>query len=564
MITFKEKVEGFGDQFSAFQLETWGSFGRVTGVEHRVRDVEHALEHLRGENVKGDEVKNGLNRLDKNFKGIESEVRDLQGVVNKSVEEMFERVEEIELRLKASAATQPKQHKTVSDVDIRLYIDQGLDDIRAGLVSKVDHTVLEELMRHVSTKDEIKKIIGRNICPEGAEDLVRQLEVKINSLSREISQSKIQQAGFSSSEISKEIEKLVRSSLDQYLQDKLIEHNHSTEFKFNNLKRDVLEMLDTSVITTTNTKGRTGDGAMKRLIENRVKKELRKVIERHMSEIEQIASLRFDEGVHGIEERFKALEANTQIPNSNFGGGEIEILSKKVVRDFDEKLLLICADLSECKSTIGRALKAPAVRYGQWVWKSGILKLGSAVPWNYQTVNTGLYLSKVFMIFPDRSNMLDPDNIRWDADSPTIRIQDAGLYEVTFGFFTRSKPSIQVCVNGESVMSAINASSYVVHHGSGFICNEGRLEAGTVTGLSLMVILFRDSVWLFLISLNFFRTFWHFQPNRRSRCIITELRSNPMVTAFWVSDGYHDFYFRIILIGADSCTYSCDTIIILW
>lgn len=87
----------------------------------------------------------------------------------------------------------------------------------------------------------------------------------------------------------------------------------------------------------------------------------------------------------------------------------------------------------------------------------------------------------------EKSKQTDPDNIRWENDSTNIRVVEAGLYEITFAFFTKSKPSIQLVVNGESVMSAINSSSYVVHHGSGFVYNEGKLEAGTVTGLSLLV-----------------------------------------------------------------------------
>ena len=43
-----------------------------------------------------------------------------------------------------------------------------------------------------------------------------------------------------------------------------------------------------------------------------------------------------------------------------------------------------------------------------------------------------------------------------------------GLYELTFGFYAGAKkPTVQVLVNGETILSAVNSSSYVIHHSSG-------------------------------------------------------------------------------------------------
>jgi hypothetical protein len=64
------------------------------------------------------------------------------------------------------------------------------------------------------------------------------------------------------------------------------------------------------------------------------------------------------------------------------------------------------------------------------------------------------------------------------------------LYEISLAFFTKAKPSIQLVVNGESVLSAINSPSYIIQHSSGYTLNgDGRVEHGTVTGISLLVIL---------------------------------------------------------------------------
>jgi hypothetical protein len=59
-----------------------------------------------------------------------------------------------------------------------------------------------------------------------------------------------------------------------------------------------------------------------------------------------------------------------------------------------------------------------------------------------------------------------------------------GLYEITFGIFAKKKPTVQVLVNGEPVLSAINSSSYVTHHSSGRLTATSNHPAGNVTGLT--------------------------------------------------------------------------------
>lgn len=106
---------------------------------------------------------------------------------------------------------------------------------------------------------------------------------------------------------------------------------------------------------------------------------------------------------------------------------------------------------------------------GRWIWKSGRTKGDKhAVPWNVQNINT------------------NPENFVWEKDRCAITTTAPGLYEVTFGFFTRKKPSVQLLVNGEPVLSAINSASYAVHHSSGRLAAVGPHPAGNVTGLTLI------------------------------------------------------------------------------
>ena len=72
----------------------------------------------------------------------------------------------------------------------------------------------------------------------------------------------------------------------------------------------------------------------------------------------------------------------------------------------------------------------------------------------------------------------------WEKDKTSILTVAPGLYEVVFGFFAKKKPTVQLLVNGEPVLSAVNSASYVVHHSSGQLKNAPKHSAGNVTGKS--------------------------------------------------------------------------------
>lgn len=102
---------------------------------------------------------------------------------------------------------------------------------------------------------------------------------------------------------------------------------------------------------------------------------------------------------------------------------------------------------------------------GRWIWKSGEVRVGNAVPWEVQAVNTY------------------PDNFLWEREKTAILTVAPGLYEVQFGFFSSRKPTIQLLVNGEVALSAGSTASHVLHHTSGRIRSGGH-SSGNVAGLT--------------------------------------------------------------------------------
>lgn len=103
----------------------------------------------------------------------------------------------------------------------------------------------------------------------------------------------------------------------------------------------------------------------------------------------------------------------------------------------------------------------------RWIWRNGELANGFSVPWEIQCINTA------------------PDNFVWEPDVTNIVVVAPGLYEINFGFYCKKKPTVQLLVNGEIILSAVNNASYVIHHSSGRLKNASS-SSGTISGLTLI------------------------------------------------------------------------------
>jgi hypothetical protein len=71
----------------------------------------------------------------------------------------------------------------------------------------------------------------------------------------------------------------------------------------------------------------------------------------------------------------------------------------------------------------------------------------------------------------------------------SILIIAPGLYEINFGIFSRKRPAVQVLVNGDPVLSAMNNCSYATSHSSVRMNSVSNHPAGNITGFSCMEFL---------------------------------------------------------------------------
>jgi hypothetical protein len=74
----------------------------------------------------------------------------------------------------------------------------------------------------------------------------------------------------------------------------------------------------------------------------------------------------------------------------------------------------------------------------------------------------------------------------WEKSKSSIITVAPGLYEVSFGFYSKKQPTAQIFVNGEPILS-VNQSKNVSTLGKeNKVSNVGKHSAGNITGLTLL------------------------------------------------------------------------------
>ena len=119
---------------------------------------------------------------------------------------------------------------------------------------------------------------------------------------------------------------------------------------------------------------------------------------------------------------------------------------KANLADVNKTLELVQREVEECvkepqlkealndQALVNEALCAENC-VGRWVWKSGDLHNQGLVPWEAQAINTC------------------PDNFLWEKNKSTLILAAPGLYQISFGFYSKKPPTVQVYVNNEAILT---------------------------------------------------------------------------------------------------------------
>lgn len=101
---------------------------------------------------------------------------------------------------------------------------------------------------------------------------------------------------------------------------------------------------------------------------------------------------------------------------------------------------------------------------------SSELRSGNLVVWDRQVANTL------------------PENFLWRQSEPHIVVSQRGYYRVELGFFAKKKPTVQLIVNGQTIVSAVNSDSYVLHHSSGKLKDVSNSEVVGLTFVDFLLL----------------------------------------------------------------------------
>ena len=159
------------------------------------------------------------------------------------------------------------------------------------------------------------------------------------------------------------------------------------------------------------------------------------IIESVLSNIQEIKNDLVLKG--NIDEIMSYLKNKASIDDVNKALVEIhsELDSKSSLEDFNHAM--------NNQNSINKYL-AEENSIAKYIWKSGNVSKGYAVPWEEQIVNTL------------------PENFIWEKDDICITVKKKGIYLISLGFFVEEKPTVQVMINGESVLSQVNSNAFIV------------------------------------------------------------------------------------------------------
>ena len=305
--------------------------------------------------------------------------------------------------------------------------------INQKLREKLDISKFEEFLNGL--KEDLDNKVNILIMKKANEDVITEINNKIRELYTDIS-----------TEMSNKISK---NEIDEILSNKL--NNNNNLLNNNLLLNDKLSIND-----------------FKEYIDN-ISLELKQKLD--ISKFNNIIST-FNSNFENIHKDINSkadikniLELlKTKIDNDNFNkiikNLQKEIGSKVNTNDFSNAMdnQAIINDTLCNENNIGR-----------WLWKSGKVKNNLSVPWEVQIINTS------------------PDNFIWEENKPIIIINEGGLYEINMGFYANKKPMVQIMVNGEVIISAINSNSFVIHQSpGGRMKGTGKTSFGNVTGLTMV------------------------------------------------------------------------------
>ena len=317
--------------------------------------------------------------------------------------------------------------------EVRNEIENNNNRINQKLKEKLDISKFEEFLNGL--KEDLDNKVNLNSIKKANDEIINEVNSKISELYKDIN-----------TELSNKISK---NEIEPMLSNRF--ENNNPMNNNNNLLNDKLSIND-----------------FKEYIKN-ISLELKQKLD--INKFNSIIST-FNSNFENIHK-----DINSKVDVKNI----LELLKSKMdTENFNKIIKNIKNELSTKVNTndFSNAMDNQAIindtlcnenNIGRWLWKSGKVKNNLSVPWEVQIINTS------------------PDNFIWEKDKSIINIKEGGLYEINLGFYADKKPMVQIMINGEVVLSAINSNSFVIHQSpGGRMKGTGKTSFGNVTGLTMI------------------------------------------------------------------------------
>jgi hypothetical protein len=302
---------------------------------------------------------------------IQKNLPNTEGIKEQRVIELIdERLEHSLAHNASGSAETPSRNTFTSEQQIKEIVteiaSQNSQELMLKLNQKVDNEVLEELVKHLATREELKKIAKKRATTADLRAIEKLVADKMREFKAEMQTDEKENYPDVKNLADDSLNQKLKSELKSYISTILNQKEQNIQMDFKS--KD--ELKEWSRIYLQN------------LFESK--------IHEHLENIRDQITV----------DHNKPIAGNVNIENVSSGMQvDEEAIERRLARQFDEKLFLVCSDLSNVKTLFSKQFEQPFYRCGQWLWKSGVLKMGSAVPWNYQTLNTGIYHFEEYLFY---------------------------------------------------------------------------------------------------------------------------------------------------------------------
>lgn len=455
------------------------------------------LDDIKNNNIKKEHIANLLNdkvnKSDfenivkdlKNFSSIEGKVKTIDNDLDRLIEHMKKQFNTIDSTIN-NLIKNKSEYKDIQEINNKINELKNIMDGNSNLndeIQKIKNDINNISSKYNSINIENKNSMNRIEAKlkNDENNLIQNIDNKMSIIFEQIKSNNIREGeNFQNNmylinqNIERINEKIIKIETQKYITISDFENisiNLKSDMKdFQNYIKDYLKNFDEELINQINQKISINDAKeifaqkeeiinVQRICNSKAStvemENLKLNLEKMTKKIQKFGNLdNFDKILQNFSENLQEIK-NDLLLKSNIDEVMSYLKNKANIDDVNKALLAIQNDLDNKSSLddFNHAMKnqnnintylAKENSIAKWIWESGQVNKGYMVPWEIQVINTM------------------PENFLWEKNDVFITIKNKGIYLISLAFFVREKPTIQVLINGKSVLSQVNSNAFII------------------------------------------------------------------------------------------------------